>query len=156
MRPRTAAARAAAVLVPALALLVSAPQAQAMTAERAWGPYRAPAGKAVVSGDLRVSRLDTGTIPPVATVRIRGVLRDRVAGPACGYAVFRITYLKSDGSLPFVHRTIRACGGPPKRFAFTGNRVHLVGLKVCGEARRATPSLTCLYSGTWKSLHITR
>ncbi|MEU8110369.1 hypothetical protein AB0C18_42330 [Nonomuraea muscovyensis] len=117
------------------------------------GPHHAPGGKAAAAGRLQASALDTSSIPPVATVRVTGTLRDRTRGPSCALAVFRLTYRAGDGSLPFTRKTVRTCSSrAAKNFAFTRARVFLVELKVCAETGR-TPSDTCLYAGTWKQLY---
>ncbi|MDF2706454.1 MAG: hypothetical protein K0R62_2106 [Nonomuraea muscovyensis] len=114
------------------------------------GAHHAPGGKAA-AGRLQAGALDTSSIPPVATVRVTGTLRDRTRGPSCALAVFRLTYRAGDGSLPFTHKTVRTCSSrAAKNFAFT--RAFLVELKVCAETGR-TPSDTCLYAGTWKQLY---
>ncbi|MFG3437434.1 hypothetical protein ACGF0J_09340 [Nonomuraea sp. NPDC047897] len=134
----------------AAALLPLTPSTAPSTA---WGPHHAPGGKATATGRLSAGVLDTRTTPPVATIRVTGTLRDRTRGPSCALAVFRITHLAGDGSLPFTHKTIRTCSSrTAHRFTFTRARVFLVELKVCAETGR-TPSDTCLYAGTWKSLY---
>ncbi|MGW7477992.1 hypothetical protein ACWGH8_05340 [Nonomuraea muscovyensis] len=108
---------------------------------------------AAAAGRLQASALDTSSLPPVATVRVTGTLRDRTRGPSCALAVFRLTYRAGDGSLPFTRKTVRTCSSrAAKNFAFTRARVFLVELKVCAETGR-TPSDTCLYAGTWKQLY---
>lgn len=113
--------------------------------------------KARSKGTLSASAVTTDTIPPVATVKVSGKTYDYTKNATCGYSVFRVTYLKADGSLPFKHRTFRNCSyNTGKSFTFTDKRVYLVELKVCSEAKHTNPSINCLYAGAWKILYSTQ
>ncbi|GGO60952.1 hypothetical protein [Nonomuraea cavernae] len=119
-----------------------------------WGPRYAPGKRAVAKGTLTSSQLNKQTIPNISTVKVKGKVTDLTRGGGCGWAVFRVTYLKSDGSVPFKHRSYLDCSyGTPKPFSFTDRNVALVELKVCNERRAGKPSDICLYAGTWKTLH---
>ncbi|GAA0433889.1 hypothetical protein Acor_08180 [Acrocarpospora corrugata] len=125
-------------------------------ARKNWDRY-SPGKRAYAKGTLLAGSLTTDTIPPLATVKVTGKAYDLTKGSSCGYAVFRITYMKADGSLPFKHRTIRDCTyKSAKAFTFTDKRVYLVELKVCSEAKHTKPSLNCLYEQAWKVLYSTQ
>jgi hypothetical protein len=149
------------VLPAAPALAAPAPvasdtgEAPLQAARKSWDRY-SPGKKAYAKGTLLATNLNKETIPPLATVKVTGKAYDLTKGSSCGYAVFRITYMKADGSLPFKHRTIRDCTyKTPKSFTFTDKRVALVELKVCSEAKHTKPSLNCLYAQAWKVLYST-
>ncbi|GIH26501.1 hypothetical protein Aph01nite_48110 [Acrocarpospora phusangensis] len=124
-------------------------------ARKNWDRY-APGKRAYAKGSLLATNLVKDSIPPYATVKVTGKAYDLTKGGTCGYAVFRITYLKADGSSPFKHRTVRDCTyKSAKSFTFTDKRVALVELKVCSEAKHSKPSLNCLYAQAWKVLYST-
>ncbi|MEU8247835.1 hypothetical protein [Nonomuraea sp. NPDC048916] len=124
------------------------------SAPTTWGPKYAPGQRAVAKGSLTSSGLNKQTIPNTSTVKVKGKVTDLTRGSGCGWAVFRVTYRKSDGSVPFKHRSYLDCSyGTPKPFSFTDRNVALVELKVCNERRASEPSNVCLYAGTWKVLH---
>ncbi|NRQ37603.1 hypothetical protein HII36_38100 [Nonomuraea sp. NN258] len=129
---------------------------QTSTGAASWGPKYAPGKKAVAQGALHATNLNKSTIPSTATVHVTGRITDRTSGSGCGWAVFRITYRKADGNLPFKHRSFLDCSkGSPRAFAFTDRNVAHVELKVCSEGKAKAPSNVCLYAGTWKSLYST-
>ncbi|MCT9934836.1 hypothetical protein N5079_31985 [Planotetraspora sp. A-T 1434] len=134
----------------------SASAASSASAPKLWGPYYAPAKKAKASGKISVTGLDTSAIPAVGTAYISGKVTDYTKSTAtCGWAVFRITYRKPDGNLPFTHKSYLACGTTkPTSFSFSYKNVYEVELKVCSEGKAAKPSLNCLYAGTWKVLYV--
>ncbi|GAA2903789.1 hypothetical protein GCM10010517_69810 [Streptosporangium fragile] len=156
-RPLTGLALAAALLVTAPATAHASTGTAAADGHSAaeWGPYYAPGGKAKVQGTVATYGEDQADIPAAATGRISGRLRDLTRGSSCGWAVFRITYRTENGGLPFKHRSVVDCTyGTPKPFSFRQHDLYQVELKVCSGPRAAKPSLTCLYSGTWKSLYL--
>ncbi|MEW9527485.1 hypothetical protein [Microbispora sp. NPDC049125] len=126
------------------------------SATRLWGPYYAPGKKAKASGTIKVTNLNTSSIPVVGTALVTGKVRDYTkSSSVCGWAVFRVTYRKSDGSLPFTHKSYRTCGvTTPKSISFSFPHTYEVELKVCSEHKAAKPSLVCLYGGTWKVLYV--
>ena len=125
-----------------------------LSAAGPWGPKYSTGKKSVARGTLFSSDVDKAHIPTVSTVRVKGTITDRTTGSGCGWAVFRITYRKSDGSLPFKHRFYLDCSkGSPRPFTFTDRHVALVELKVCSEPRASEPTLVCLYANSWKVLH---
>ncbi|GAA0975119.1 hypothetical protein GCM10009555_032440 [Acrocarpospora macrocephala] len=131
-------------------------EASIYKARKSWDRY-SPGKKAYAKGTLLATNLNKETIPPLATVKVTGKAYDLTKSSTCGYAVFRITYMKADGSLPFKHRTIRDCTyKSAKSFTFTDKRVYLVELKVCSEAKHSKPSLNCLYEQAWKILYSTQ
>ncbi|MFD1936368.1 MULTISPECIES: hypothetical protein [Nonomuraea] len=150
-------AATAGLLTAAPATIVSAstgaPAGPAVSAG-SWGPLFAQGDKAVTRGTLTVVSRDENTIPVTATVRVKGKITDLTSSKGCGWTVFRISYLKSDGSVPFKHRSYLDCSkGTPKEFSFTDHRVVLVEVKVCNEGKAKEPSLNCYYSGSWKNLY---
>lgn len=119
-----------------------------------WGPLFAQGDKAVTRGTLTVVSRDKSTDPVTATVHVKGRITDLTSAKGCGWTVFRISYMKSDGSLPFKHRYYLDCSkGTPKEFAFIDHRVALVEVKVCNEGKAKKPSLNCYYAGSWKNLY---
>ncbi|MGV9307881.1 MULTISPECIES: hypothetical protein [unclassified Nonomuraea] len=119
-----------------------------------WGPTFSSGRKAVAQGRLTVLSRDTSTTPTTATVEINGAITDLTKGPACGWAAFRVSFLKKDGSVPTKHLYSLDCTkGTPKSFSFVEKRVVLVETKVCGEIKASKPSATCLYGGSWKKLY---
>lgn len=148
----------AALALSAGVLLAIAPAAQAAATTQAaasWGPRYAPGKQAKAVGSLTAKGEDHAVLPTADTVKVTGKLYDLAASPkVCGWAVFRITY-RDGNQLPFKHRNIRDCTyRSAKRFSFTDRDVYQVELKVCAEGKRAKPSLTCLYAGTWKTLYL--
>ncbi|MCF6470877.1 hypothetical protein FAF44_21125 [Nonomuraea sp. MG754425] len=138
-----------------LSALAPAAQATAGSA-RAWGPYSAPGKAAQASGTLTATGEDHGDLPTADLVRVSGKLSDNTRGPACGWAVFRVTY-RSGSNLPFREHPVRHCSNrKPKSFSFKYRDVYQVELKVCSERKAAKPSLTCLYAGTWKTLYLSK
>lgn len=145
------------VLLSVLALLLPAAPALAATGTlqakaSSWSRW-SPGKKAYAKGVLTPSGL-TSEVIPTATVKLTGKIGDYTRGKSCGYAVFRVTYQKSDGSLPFKHRTYRDCTYKTAvPYAFTDKNVYLVELKVCSEAKHTKVSLNCLYSRAWKIIY---
>jgi hypothetical protein len=154
------AAALASTALPALAVTSSSAATSgapgAVSVRAGWGPYFAPGGKAKAVGKLRITGVDRHAVIPVGTATVSGKVSDLSPGSSCGLAVFRITYQKADGSLPFKHRAYWACKGKVRNFRFTDRKVNEVELKVCGEGRAAKPSATCLYAGAWKILYVGR
>lgn len=121
---------------------------------KAWGPYKAPGGKAVAVGKLKASGEDHAVLPVARKLTVTGKLTDR-ARPAgtCGWAVFQIA-VRTGSNFTIKPKYIRDCSyGTPKAFTFTYHDVYQVELKVCSEAKAAKPSIVCLAAGTWKVLY---
>ncbi|MBO3749812.1 hypothetical protein J5X84_27340 [Streptosporangiaceae bacterium NEAU-GS5] len=157
------AVAAAAVLsaaIPALAEASSTTTASATATAavaKSWGPYYASAHRAKAAGKLRVDVADPSAVIPNGPATVSGKITDSTKNRSCGVAVFRITYLKADGTLPFKHRSYWACGyHKTKAFHFSDGKVYELELKVCSEGRKSAPSITCLYGGTWKVLWVGR
>ncbi|ETK34650.1 hypothetical protein [Microbispora sp. ATCC PTA-5024] len=148
-----AVAAALVTIAPAAAQASAGSPAAASAAPKSWGPAYAPGKAAKASGTIAVTGL-SGTIPAVGTAHVTGKVYDRTKGSSCGWAVFRVTYRKADGNLPFIHKAYRTCNATkPKSFSFTYPNTYEVELKVCSEAT-SKPSLNCLYAGTWKVLYV--
>ncbi|MFD1937577.1 hypothetical protein ACFSKW_39530 [Nonomuraea mangrovi] len=119
-----------------------------------WGPMFASGRKAVTQGRLTVLSQNTSTTPTTATVQINGAITDLTKGSGCGWAIFRISFLKKDASVATKHHYRLDCTtGTPKSFSFVEKQVVLVETKVCSEIQATKPSATCLYGGSWKKLY---
>lgn len=119
-----------------------------------WGPMFASGRKAVTEGRLTVLSQNTSTTPTTATVQINGAITDLTKGPGCGWAIFRISFLKNDASVATkYHYSLDCTTGTPKSFSFVEKQVVLVETKVCSEIQATKPSATCLYGGSWKKLY---
>ncbi|MFE3450538.1 hypothetical protein ACFXJ8_16560 [Nonomuraea sp. NPDC059194] len=141
-------------LLTAAASATAASAAASTDSPTTWGPLRAQGDRAVTGGTLTVVARDKSTNPMTATVHVKGKITDLTNSKGCGWTVFRISYLKSDGSVPSKHRYYLDCSkGTPKKFAFTDHRVVLVEVKVCNEGKAKEPSLNCYYAGSWKNLY---
>ncbi|GAA3647268.1 hypothetical protein GCM10022224_007610 [Nonomuraea antimicrobica] len=146
---------AATAALATVAALTPAAQA-ADSATSTWGPYYAPGKAARATGTLTATGEDHEVLPTADVVRISGKVYDNTRGPACGWAVFRITY-RSGNNLPFRERWVRDCSyRTAQDFSFKYHDVYQVELKVCTERKAAKPSLNCLYAGTWKTLYLSK
>jgi hypothetical protein len=130
---------------------------RAASVKPAWGPYYSPGHRARAAGRLHVDVRDPKAVIPVGTGTVSGTISDRSRARACGVAVFRITYLKADGTLPFKQRNYWSCAyNKQKAFHFSDRNVFEVELKVCSEGRASSPSAQCVYGGSWKILYVGR
>ncbi|MFC4056967.1 hypothetical protein ACFOWE_01585 [Planomonospora corallina] len=146
------------VLAPATAHAATGPDAQETRSAQAaapakWGPHHAPGRRARASGSLTATPKDDPGAP-APRVTVTGSVTDLTRGPACGWAVFRVSVKETGGDVSLKHRSYRTCSyGKPVKFSFTHAGVYEVELKVCAEARASKPSVGCLYAGTWKPLY---
>jgi hypothetical protein len=147
----------AATATVALVTFTSTAQAATTGTGAGWGPYYAPGHLAKAAGTLTAEGEDHDVLATADVVRVSGKVYDYARSPAtCGWAVFRIAYRKGN-NLPNKLHAVRDCSyRTPKHFSFERRDVHQVEFKVCSEAKAAKPSLNCLYSGTWKTLYLSK
>jgi hypothetical protein len=151
------AATATAATFATFATVTSSAQAATTGTGASWGPYYAPGHLAKAAGTLTATGEDHAVLATADVVRVTGKVYDYTRSPAtCGWAVFRIAYRKGN-NLPNKLHAVRDCSyRTPKRFVIERRDVYQVEFKVCSEAKAAKPSLNCLYSGTWKSLYLSK
>ncbi|MFC0865140.1 hypothetical protein ACFHYQ_22865 [Sphaerimonospora cavernae] len=120
-----------------------------------WGPYYARGTKAKANGTLTAAAKDDPSLPN-PLVKVSGSVVSLSRTPStCGWALFRFTTFDSANQPHLMFRNYRSCSyGTKKTFAFSAKNVEGVEFKICSEKKASKPSLSCEYSGTWKSLYV--
>ncbi|GAA5037084.1 hypothetical protein HNP84_003052 [Thermocatellispora tengchongensis] len=153
-----ALAAAFVTLAPAAAMAATA-SGPGGFADLSWGPYYSAGKYAKAGGTLSVHGEDDADIPSADKVKVSGKLYDLTSRRVntCGWAVFRVSYLKDPATVKLRQHAFRNCD--PKNwagFSFTGKDVYQVEFKICAEPKASKPSFACLYQGTWKTLYLAK